>query len=619
MSQLLKNVWRNVLRGSQVNNVSMRSTSLSSVSEIVRARNVDTIMLSIKTAPSTAAVLAAVQAHLTSMTHRHMLQALRTLFELHKANKYDDPDTIVKDPTFSILCQNFKKHARALEVGETIEALKVLSYLKVPADSMIVQTMLQLIRCNINLLNTQQIMFLDFLLSQMEGKNHLVDALKLALPLAFQIHLPNEIDSKDLPLLKDMLNYCCSHDLPHRCINNVVTGILINDQNINPQIAKSIIWALCQVNCTEKEFPTRVQLLHICCDILSQSIDKLSYDDVLRTAARLKGRILEKHPEYYHQQLMDTIANYVITNDIDFEKGLLIARVLSRIAHTHLGLVEFLCLKAATDPETLSNARTNILFGFVNCLANSNFTPAQDQWDEIKRQISSNPVLKATNANLPWTKFCLELASLGFYDDRLLERVFSKDFLREFLSRENNTLDYLQLLTLYEAVHTFHSNEYKLPDDILQKAKDAYPTHASTSRLMDYLARGLGGPEYSAKDVVLPNGIIADIVVCLKSGVPVKMPEKISESKVPLIELKLPHGGIVICVMNFSQGCFSMNSNRLRSPFRLILDILEKQGYATVAFNVNEWLRTPAHERTPYIMREIGYRCGEIALKLSAT
>lgn len=58
------------------------------MSEIVRARNVDTIMLSIKTAPSTAAVLAAVQAHLTSMTHRHMLQALRTLFELHKANKY---------------------------------------------------------------------------------------------------------------------------------------------------------------------------------------------------------------------------------------------------------------------------------------------------------------------------------------------------------------------------------------------------------------------------------------------------------------------------------------------------------------------------------------------------
>lgn len=248
--------------------------------------------------------------------------------------RYDrdkDTDSIIKDPTFSILCQNFKKHARALDVNEIVEAVKFLSYLKVPVDSLIVQTMLQMIRCNINMLNTQQIMFVDFILSQFDEKNHLVDALKLALPLAFQIHLPLELDERDLPLLRDMLLYCCSHDLPDRCINNVVTGLLLHDQTINAQMAKSIIWALCSINCTEQAFPTRFQLLHICCDILTHSIESLSYDDVLRTAARLKGRILEKHPEYYHQQLMDAIANYVINKDVEFEKGLLIARVLSRI------------------------------------------------------------------------------------------------------------------------------------------------------------------------------------------------------------------------------------------------------------------------------------------------
>lgn len=62
-----------------------------------------------------------------------------------------------------------------------------------------------------------------------------------------------------------------------------------------------------------------------------------------------------------------------------------------------------------------------------------------------------------------------------------------------------------------------------------------------------------------------------------------------------------------------------MNSNRLRGTFRLVLDILEKQGYAAVAVNVNEWLSAPAHERTPYLMREVGYKCGEIGMKLSAT
>lgn len=73
-----------------------------------------------------------------------------------------------------------------------------------------------------------------------------------------------------------------------------------------------------------------------------------------------------------------------------------------------------------------------------------------------------------------------------------------------------------------------------------------------------------------------------------------------------------------VCIMNFNQGCFSMNSNRLRGTFRLILDILEKQGYAAVSLNINEFMTTPTHERTPYLMREIGYKCGEIGLKLSA-
>lgn len=205
-----------------------------------------------------------------------------------------------------------------------------------PVDSLVVQSMLQLVRYNINELNIRQIMFLDFILNRYDTKNHLVDALKLALPLAFQIHLPIEMDNEDLPLLRDMLFYCCAHNLPDRCINNVVTGLLLHDQSIDAQAARSIIWSLCEVNCTEEVYPTRVQLLHICCDILSQSLAQLSYDEVLRTAARLKGRILEKHPEYYHEHLMDATASYVVDNNVDFEKGLLIGRVLSRVVSIYL-------------------------------------------------------------------------------------------------------------------------------------------------------------------------------------------------------------------------------------------------------------------------------------------
>lgn len=171
--------------------------------------------------------------------------------------------------------------------------------------------------------------------------------------------------------------------------------------------------------------------------------------------------------------------------------------------------MEYLCHQAVSSPTTLSNARTNILFGFINCLSNNNFTPEPEQWNEIRRQISLNPILDAKSFALPWTKMCLELASLGHYEDEVISRVFSKEFLDNYLAREDNVLDYLQLLTLYEAVRTFHSEEFKLPDAIIAKAKALYPVSVLTVELESSLAQGLGSPDYVVRNVVLPCGIVA--------------------------------------------------------------------------------------------------------------
>lgn len=162
----------------------------------------------------------------------------------------------------------------------------------------------------------------------------------------------------------------------------------------------------------------------------------------------------------------------------------------------------------------MSKARSNILFGFINCLSNNNYTPEAEQWQELKGQIEQNPVFVGKNTTLPWTKICLELASLGYYDDKVLEKVFSPENLATFKDKESNTLDYLQLLTLYEAVKEFYDDQYELPDELLEKAKSMYPINKKTELLEEHLAQGLGGLEYIARNVVLPNGFIAGRSKC---------------------------------------------------------------------------------------------------------
>lgn len=116
MAQILKNVWRNVLSGSSFTKTPFKATNFTTscklfikfciyqrciillsiknirlcnflVSEVGWVRSTDTIMSTIKSAPTPENILATVQQHLPLMTHKHLLQALRSLFELQKSGK----------------------------------------------------------------------------------------------------------------------------------------------------------------------------------------------------------------------------------------------------------------------------------------------------------------------------------------------------------------------------------------------------------------------------------------------------------------------------------------------------------------------------------------------------
>nr|CAD7260599.1 unnamed protein product [Timema shepardi] len=151
-------------------------------------------------------------------------------------------------PEFAKLCRKLKTQARTFNINETVDALKIISYMGVHSSSIIVQTLLQLIRHQVNDLSLQQIVFLEFVLKRMKSSS-LTDALRIALPLVFEAQLETKIDRSNPSQLAELLYYSghVSMDLlDYLCERVVENGTLL--ENCRPATLISVISALAIAN-----------------------------------------------------------------------------------------------------------------------------------------------------------------------------------------------------------------------------------------------------------------------------------------------------------------------------------------------------------------------------------
>lgn len=220
-----------------------------------------------------------------------------------------------------------------MEPSEIIEILKILTYFEVPSNSAIFQILLQLIRQNINRLELNQVMFLDFVLEKSE-KTHLSESLKLALPLVFQLQLNEQMDHENIPHLIELLKYSCHHDVPEKHINSILTCILLQNENIEPNHIPSIMWSMCTLRNmrNSKQFS---KLFPILSQRLALKINEVPYEKLIPLINILKVAIIEMD-SFYDANLFDAFSNYVIDNDLGFDKGIQIAVLSTRIVSSSI-------------------------------------------------------------------------------------------------------------------------------------------------------------------------------------------------------------------------------------------------------------------------------------------
>lgn len=230
-----------------------------------------------------------VRSYETTMRGPDAVAALYALFLVDKKTSVKT-NRIYEQEDFLLLCDILKKNIRQLSVDDTVQALKAFVHFNVPSSSVIVQTILQMIRHSVNELTTQQIEFLDFLFRLCE-RTPIIDALTVAMPIVYERNISVELDRDNIKSMVSAFEY-----LSRRSKNIEILGAVINEiknrkTSVDLPLAKKLLWSMFDIQCHP---PGLSELLNDVQSILVPNIPKIDRRTIhimmKLLAARIKSR-----------------------------------------------------------------------------------------------------------------------------------------------------------------------------------------------------------------------------------------------------------------------------------------------------------------------------------------
>lgn len=233
----------------------------------------------------------------------------------------------VNSPDFIKLCKRLKSQARGITLNDTIQALKTVSFVGVPASSTIIQVLLQLVRQGVNDLSLHQIIFLEFMMRNFD-RNPLVDALRIAFPLVFEAQLSLKMARDDVTSLAELLQYACKKPISDSSINIIIECLEKLSDNIDVKTAKSVVWSLCELR---RPLPSYHVLLIYCWNVITENIEQCSYTEIDDLLGWMVKKVGQKQTHFYHEGFADSCVRYVVTKDCGFEEGTWILKKLTRL------------------------------------------------------------------------------------------------------------------------------------------------------------------------------------------------------------------------------------------------------------------------------------------------
>ncbi|XP_077275241.1 uncharacterized protein LOC143904434 [Temnothorax americanus] len=566
----------------------------------------------IKTACKSMEILEKAARNYTNMT---VHDAIDTIFVLFKASKHmgEDLQSIKQHIGFIRLWEVLNRNVRFMKTNEIISSLRMLTYFKIPANCILTQSLLQMIRANVNDASLQDIINIIILLKKMDS-TPLRDALLIALPVVFEAQLPTKLDPDDIFMLTQSLRLISENNITNPEVQNTILKSLQKfENNLDVQTAWSIFCSLCVASYLS---PMAFELLFNIQKTLISDAKRLSVPDIMKALHKLV-LVTAKNKEYgckfYNEALVDAFVSSALSAEIFFDNSITLLKLLNELNYAHIPFLEYLAAKCFEQPTLLKNASYFRVSIFLEGLINADYKPVF--WDVIRDAILANKVENKV-FNRSMIKFALHLIALDCYSPSLIGKVFSQ-IIKANESMRN--IHMRELLLLYQSVKTLYPT-YNGPwpsRDILERAISIHKTLLGpilpTFSLKTALELALGGPQYVHNDLRTKLGHYIDhVVVMRKGGYPIAINTVTSNgTNVTYVEdIQTPNESQMILIFNLPDAAYAVNSQRLKSTWLLKIKSVEALIKTNaIAINSSSWMKLPEYERLPYLMRAIRLKC----------
>nr|XP_029734193.1 uncharacterized protein LOC109413932 [Aedes albopictus] len=526
------------------------------------------------------------------------LNALKTLFELHKLGKTSiQRQDVLNHPRFAELCKVLKYEARGFVMNDVTESLKILTYFGVRSNSEIMTVFLQLLRHQINDINLDQIVFLDFILKKMD-RSPLVEALQLALPMLLQIQISYKMDHENVQQLVELIGFVSQHRVSDRCVTNVVSALTLHGTSLTGIQAADVLKALTNFNNLE---PLHVKLLNNVYETLIEKIDEINFKTIDFLMKKIVEKNLDKYPMFYNDVYFKRSAQFVVNHDMGIMNALYFQKKLNKIAYLHIPLLDYIDSQA----DNLSIVPNSGIIAVVAAFSNADYRPSN--WEVLKSEITRHSFIE--NPAIPWIRYNLELLSLGIYNQQLLEQYLEPLALERSMNR-NTVVDYLQLLELSRTLQLlFPEYDGPLPEKRYIEKGTVLLLQNNELPLQKPLEMIFGGEGSVLPQVTSDYGHVLDhVLVFDREGRIVKQPilfDDEEQQQAARIEDIISRGQRVVVVLCLPKSYYALNVNRLRGRFAMFIRTIEALGVSVVPVPYQMWSNLPEAERLPFLEREV--------------